>query len=319
MIEASYGVFDVTQVTDDVKTASDKGIRRTHDEQETSPEGGPRKLAKYFHKEQQTQETENHRSPAIVSVDPQGTVAATITPIETYSHSLSSSTTVPSAMMTFDKDPHLHTTGFNSDPFQVARLAGQQLHAAGCIDEALLYFGYALRLKRKTILTEDHSVQAVFSDILFDIGVIQAQQGRGKYVAENDDHHYLKSMEAFRICLDVRQCCFGSDHPAVASAMYHLALCYAALEEKQTAMELLMESLAILQFYTDEDADEDDQGQQQPHATHQGVSQQDLRQVWITLGKVQESLGLHEEAKSSFQEASEAESNTNNNSPSEGQ
>jgi tetratricopeptide (TPR) repeat protein len=294
--------IEVTQVTDDVKTASDRGIRRTYEAKESSLKGSPRKLAKYFHnKAQENQETGPHsHSPTLVPVDPQGTLAATITPIETCSHSPSSATTAPNAMMTFDKDPHIHTSALNSDPFQVARLTGQQLHAAGCIEEALLYFGYALQLKRKTLRTEDHSIQAAFSDILFDIGVIQAQQG-GNFASDNDDYHYLKSMEAFRICLDVRQSCFGSDHPAVASAMYHLALSYAAMDEPQTAMELLMESLAILQCYTDEE---------------QGVSPQDLRQVWMTLGNVQESLGLHEEAKSSFQEAYEADSN---NIPSPGE
>jgi Tetratricopeptide repeat len=292
----------VPQVTDELKKASDMGIRRTRKAQEPSSNGS-RKLAKYFHKEEQTQEGEHHQSPTIVSLELQGTAAATtIAPIETCSHSPCSSTTVPNAMMLPEKDPHVHTMALNSDPFQVARLTGQQLHAAGCIDEALLYFGYALRLKRKTLLAEDHSVQAAFSDILFDIGVIQAQQG-GNLVVESDDYHYLKSMDAFRICLDVRQHCFGSDHPAVASVMYHLALSYAALDEKQTAIELLMESLAILQFYTDE------------NQVQQGVSQQDLSRVWMTLGKVQESLGLHEEAKSSFQEALEAESDSSDHSP----
>jgi hypothetical protein len=291
---------EVSQVTDNVKTASGSGFWRTRDAQETSSKGYPQKPEKYFHEEPQKQATEYPHTPTIVSLDPQGTVAATITPIEAYSHSPSSSTTVPNAMLLLEKEPYEHTMTLNSDPFQVARLTGQQLHAAGCIDEALLYFGYALRLKRKTLPIEDHSVQAAFSDILFDIGIIQAEQGG------DDDYHYLKSMDAFRICLDVRQHCFGSDHPAVASVMYHLAMSYAALDEKQTAMELLMESLAILQFYTDE------------NQVHQGVSQQDLSKVWMALGKVQESLGLCEDAKSSFQEAV-ADSDSIDHSPDVGQ
>ena len=89
------------------------------------------------------------------------------------------------------------------------------------------------------------------------------------------------------MCVDIRMSAFGGDHPAVASALYRLGQSYGALDERETAVELLTESLGILL------ADAKNPGSE--------VTPDDLKKVWSELGKIQEALGRYEDAQSSFQ------------------
>jgi len=160
--------------------------------------------------------------------------------------------------------------------FEMAVNIGQSLHALQRHSEALVYFQKALRFKAKTIHSEPPRIQAVFAEVLFDIGVIHSLP-----LSSNR----IKALQAFQFCLEVRRHCFGSDHPAVASVLYHLACIYASLQQEHTAIELLEEAIAILQFEC-------------PQKSH-------LAEVWATLGRLQHHIGSFDDAMSSFEEAAQ--------------
>jgi Tetratricopeptide repeat len=164
----------------------------------------------------------------------------------------------------------------DTELFEMSSKIGKSLLALGHCDDALMYFRQALHFKNKTIDLEPPGVQAVFAEILFDVGVIHSHPL---------SYNRIKALQAFTLCLDVRFTCFGSDHPAVASVLYNLAIINIALGEEWTAVEQLLEALSILQFHC-------------PQQNH-------LQEVWMTLGRLQLSLNETEDALSSFEEAAE--------------
>lgn len=157
----------------------------------------------------------------------------------------------------------------SSDFFETAKL-GKKLQEAGWVDQALCCYRRALRCKDSTIHTEPTDVQATFADILFDISSI--------------DKTDQTSTEALHLCLDLRRMCMGSNHISVAEVLYRLALIYIKLREYQYAHNLSIEAISILI-----NADES--------------NTKTMKDVWTTLGHVQERLGLFSDSKSSFREA----------------
>jgi tetratricopeptide (TPR) repeat protein len=167
----------------------------------------------------------------------------------------------------------------STELFEMATRLGRELQRSGRDEEALAYFRKALFMKNKTITEEPRRVQKMFAGILFDIGVIHERAKR-----HVDNLNQVKALQAFQMCLDFRLLVFGTDHPTVASAFFNLASVHATLGDLESAENLLLEALAILQFNC-------------PQKSH-------LRHVWIALGKVQKSLGEVAESKSSLEEAS---------------
>lgn len=159
--------------------------------------------------------------------------------------------------------------------FRTSQKMGKQLQDSGNYSQALLYYRTALQCKNRTIDSEPQSVQAAFADILFEIGTIHL-------VSEVED--WVKSLESFHYCLDIRRETFGSSHPSVASVLYKLASIYCSFGEHQYALDLLLEAVSILLCGSPGD----------------DVA---LIDVWTAIGKVQQALGQTDEARSSFEEA----------------
>jgi tetratricopeptide (TPR) repeat protein len=159
--------------------------------------------------------------------------------------------------------------------YQASRI-GQLFQRSLLFDRALDYYRQALRFKNKTISKESPEIQVTFADILFNVGIIHTQP------ESSGTDRREKSLEAFNLCLDLRRRCCGASHPSIASALYKLGVIYSSMDEHASALDLLLESLSILMFASP-DSDE-------------------LRDVWLAIGKAHQALGHAKEAESSFQE-----------------
>lgn len=176
-----------------------------------------------------------------------------------------------------DDDITLRETG---DLFCDARARGELLQKSGRYREALVQYRVALQCKNKTFASEPKVVQAIFGDILFDIGTIHWQFEHGDLE---------QSLEAFHFCLQVRRACFGSNHPVVARTLCQVALLHASAYDHEYALQMLLEALYIFLTVTPDD-------------------RSSLFNVWMAIGNTQQALGFVEEAESAYQEAEQVKS-----------
>jgi tetratricopeptide (TPR) repeat protein len=159
------------------------------------------------------------------------------------------------------------------DLFLNAYKMGREHYSHERFGPALVCYRTALQCKNKLIHSEPKEIKYVYSNILFDIGMIHFRF-----------HDWVKSREAFYYCLDVRRVFLGNNHPLVASVLLQLGQVHNALDEPQYALELLIEAHSILLLSAPED-------------------KQAMIAVWNAMGNVQKGLGMIEDAESSFQEA----------------
>lgn len=170
--------------------------------------------------------------------------------------------------------------GLDADDYYLFHQAfriGQSLQRSKNFEASLHYYRQALLMKNKTILKESRDTQVVFSDILYHVGVIHIEE-QADCLSWTE-----KSLESFNLCLDFRLVCYGPSHSAVAAVLVKLGMLYSSMDEHTHALDLLLESLSIL-LKTRPDSEE-------------------LKEVWIAVGKIQKALGHHSDARSSFQEA----------------
>ena len=168
-----------------------------------------------------------------------------------------------------------HTMRETGDLFGDAIARGKMLQQSGRYREALENYRVALQCKNKTFASEPKVVQAIFGDVLFDIGTIHWEFRHG------DPE---QSLEAFHFCLQVRRACFGSNHPAVARTLCQVASLHASADDHECALQMFLEALYIFLAVTPED-------------------RAALFNVWMAIGNAKQALGLVEEAQSAFQEA----------------
>lgn len=157
-----------------------------------------------------------------------------------------------------------------TDAYQIAKLHQK----FGRLEDALEYYGQALRFKNKTLSKESRTTHIVFSDILYSIGEIHM-------LSKFDER--VKSIQSFDLCLDIRRHCYGSSHPSIAYVLYKLAAIYFSMGDKEYSMSLLSETLSMLLSVKGEE--------------------NFLSEVWYTISKVQESLGQFDEAIISINES----------------
>jgi tetratricopeptide (TPR) repeat protein len=192
----------------------------------------------------------------------------------------SSSETIETTCAKYSIEQKRKDEGFDVDEnllFHQAFRIGQSFQRRKQFEVSLDYYRQALLLKNKTILKESRDAQVIFSDILYHVGTI--------HVEEQADclHWKEKSLDSFNLCLDFRLICFGPSHYAVAEVLHKLGTLYSSMDEHSHALDLLLESLSIL-LKTSPDTEE-------------------LKAVWVALGKTHKALGQYDDARSSFQEA----------------
>lgn len=117
---------------------------------------------------------------------------------------------------------------------------GQCLNALGRELEGMSCFREGLRLHTKTIMNEPPAIQEVFATALYNIGMIQSNQGD-----RNDQRRRMRALHSFKLCLDLRRKVLGEESPAVASVLYNIGIL--VLEDGQVtkAMGYFLESLHI--------------------------------------------------------------------------
>jgi tetratricopeptide (TPR) repeat protein len=167
----------------------------------------------------------------------------------------------------------LESNSNNHFMFEEAARAGESHLTKGDYGQALVYFRKALLHKRHSIDKETPETKAAFAEILYTIGRIHMVIYRDA----------AKSIQAFHFSLDLRRACLGPTHPLVVNVLYKLAEVYASIDEAETAVEILSETLAILLASDCES-----------HA---------LADVWMNLGQQLHRLGRKEEALASFEES----------------
>jgi tetratricopeptide (TPR) repeat protein len=159
------------------------------------------------------------------------------------------------------------------DDFASAVNAGRQFQREERYDEAILSFRRALLCKNKSISTESPSVQVTFASTLFEIGMIHSY---------SQYHDPLKALQALEICLQMSRACLGEDHPYVARVLYEIGVVDELLGEPEEALAQFSEAIAILLSNS--------------MGSH-------LKDLWMSMSRVQALLGQTEDAQSSFNEA----------------
>lgn len=167
------------------------------------------------------------------------------------------------------------TSSIEDTLFFAAKKSGAEAQNEGQVDKALNYYRQALKLKKRTVFQSPLALQEAYAEMLYEIGIIQM---------ESDP---AKSHEAFRLCLDMRRCLFGSTNRLVAEVLFKLAMLYTGIGDHQYALSLLLETHCIVAGA----AENKDKGV--------------LAAVWAAISQTQKSLGQMEEAWSSFQAAEE--------------
>jgi tetratricopeptide (TPR) repeat protein len=143
----------------------------------------------------------------------------------------------------------------------------------GC-EDAIMSFWKALLCKNKSISMESPSVQVAFASTLFEIGMIHS------YSSQYLDP--LKALQAFELCLQISRVCLGEDHPSVARMMYEIGVINELLSDPEEALAYFSEAIAIL---------------------ISNSMDNHLKDLWMSLSRVQALLGQTEDAQSSFNEA----------------
>jgi tetratricopeptide (TPR) repeat protein len=159
------------------------------------------------------------------------------------------------------------------DEFASAVNAGRQFQRGERYEDAILFFRKALLCKKKSISTESPSVQVTFTSILFEVGMIHSHS---RY------HDPFKALEAFEHCLQMSQSRLGDDHPSVARVLYEIGLINEIMDEPEVALNHFSEAIAILLSNSMDN---------------------NLKDIWMSLSRVQALLGQTEDAQSSFNEA----------------
>jgi tetratricopeptide (TPR) repeat protein len=159
------------------------------------------------------------------------------------------------------------------DEFASAVNAGQQFQREERYDDAILSFRKALLCKNKSISMESQSVQMTFASTLFQVGMIHSY---------SQNHDPLKALQAFELCLQMSQACLGEDHPSVARVLYEIGVVDELLGELEEALAHFSESISILLSHSMDNH---------------------LKDLWMSLFRVQALLGQTEDAESSFNEA----------------
>jgi tetratricopeptide (TPR) repeat protein len=159
------------------------------------------------------------------------------------------------------------------DDFASAVNSGQQFQREERYDDAILSFRKALLCKNQSISTESQSVQVTFASTLFQVGMIHTY---------SQNHDPLKALQAFELCLQMSRACLGEDHPSVARVLYEIGVVDELLGELEEALAHFSEALAILLSNSMDNH---------------------LKDLWMSLYRVQALLGQTEDAESSFDEA----------------
>jgi tetratricopeptide (TPR) repeat protein len=159
------------------------------------------------------------------------------------------------------------------DVFVSAVNAGRQFQREERYEDAILSLRQALLCKNKSISMESPSVQVTFASTLFEVGMIHSY---------SQYHDPLKALQALELCLQMSRTCLGEDHPSVARVMYEIGVTNELLSEPEEALAHFSEAIAILLSNSMDDH---------------------LKDLWISLSRVQELLGQTEDAQSSFDEA----------------
>jgi tetratricopeptide (TPR) repeat protein len=159
------------------------------------------------------------------------------------------------------------------DDFASAVNAGREFQREERYDEAILSFREALLCKNKSISMESPSVQVTFASTLFEVGMFHSY---------SQYHDPLKALQAFEICLQMSRACLGEDHPSVARVLYELGVVDELLGEPEEALAQFSEAIAILLSNSMDNH---------------------LKDLWMSMSRVQALLGQTEDAQSSFDEA----------------
>jgi tetratricopeptide (TPR) repeat protein len=159
------------------------------------------------------------------------------------------------------------------DDFASAVSTGQQFQREERYDDAILSFRKALLCKNQSISMESQSVQLTFALTLFEVGMIHSY---------SQYHDPLKALQAFDLCLQMSRACLGEDHPSVARVLYEIGVVDELLGELEEALAHFSEAIAILLSNSMD--------------IH-------LKDLWMSLYRVQALLGQTEDAESSFNEA----------------
>jgi tetratricopeptide (TPR) repeat protein len=162
---------------------------------------------------------------------------------------------------------------YGMDDFASAVNAGRQFQREKRCEDAILSLRKALLCKNKSISTESPSDQATFASALFEIGMIHSY---------SQYHDPLKALQAFELCLQMSRACLGEDHPSVARVMYEIGITNELLSEPEEALAYFSEAIAILLSNSMDDH---------------------LKDLWMSLSRVQALLGQTEDAQSSLDEA----------------
>ena len=117
--------------------------------------------------------------------------------------------------------------------------AGQTVEAMHCFQRALCLFKKDT-LYDKTVSPEASKAQAIMGSVLYNIGIIHASS------EWNTHRQRAKALRSFTVCLDMRRISLGDDHPAVAHVHYNIALLLKDEEKLDQAMNHLKSSVSIL-------------------------------------------------------------------------
>jgi hypothetical protein len=160
------------------------------------------------------------------------------------------------------------------DDFATSVNAGQQFQREERYDDAILSFRKALLCKNKSISMESPSDQATFASTLFEVGMVHSYS---RY------HDPVKALEPFEHCLQMSRSCLGGDHPSVARVLYEIGVLNEVLSDPEEALAHFSEAIAIL--------------------LSNSMDKNHLKDLWMSLSRVQALLGQTEDAESSFNEA----------------
>lgn len=142
----------------------------------------------------------------------------------------------------------------------------------GLASMALTYYSRALRIVNKLAFNSQDE-RLLLSVILNEIGTIHLQR--------SDPY---KALVAFDLCLDLRRQLLDWGDERIAEILRQHVRVYNSLGDSESAAAVLEELLAVLYCASN-------------------CREEILRETWMELGRHQERLGLHEEAKSSRDEA----------------
>ena len=162
----------------------------------------------------------------------------------------------------------------SSSSFEAAARIGKSHFEAGDYQKALQYYERALRQKHHSIQSESTEIKGFFVEALYNIGCIHSMKA-----------HWdpAKSIQAFELCLDLQRARFGPKNFPVAVILYKLASAWGAMNEHQTAADILSEALAI--------------------ALSTKPESQELADIWMALGQQIKSLDHREDSSACFEEA----------------